>query len=533
MQIPIGQIIDDKYRIVSLIGEGGMGAVYEGENIRINRRVAIKILHAAVAGNKEAVQRFEREAQAAGRIGNDHILEVLDLGSLPDGQHYMVMEFLEGEPLSARIRRLERLTPEQAYPVIRQVLQGLDAAHSVGIVHRDLKPDNVFIIGEKYGQRDFVKIIDFGVSKFSVLSDDMKMTRTGAVVGTPYYMAPEQASGSQTADARSDVYAVGVILYECITGHVPFDAATFNQLMFQIVLSAPIPAEQIVPNLDPAFATIIGKAMARDPAHRFASCSSLIQALDAWVTHRTAVSVPPAGDPYLLVPRPAGAPAERMTAAGPARAFTPPAALPTPAAGSSPQTRPVGVTPPNAQPAPTGGATLQSEPAPPGAPSASGAFAGSGGIAPTPGSWSSSGLSIPKSRVGLWIAAVVGLIMVAAALFAWTQFRSGPEASHAPADASPPSAEPGVEARPAAAPPAGSAEPPTVTPAPADAGMQTQVSAPSDASTAGNARTPPPTRPTSGAARVPAGARPRTPSAPPAQPKPPAPRRRTPPDFGY
>jgi serine/threonine protein kinase len=531
MQIPIGQIIDDKYRIVRLIGEGGMGAVYEGENIRINRRVAIKILHAAVAGNKEAVQRFEREAQAAGRIGNDHILEVLDLGTLPDGQHYMVMEFLDGEPLSARIRRFERLTPEQAYPVIRQVLLGLDAAHSVGIVHRDLKPDNVFIIGEKYGQKDFVKIIDFGVSKFSVLSDDMKMTRTGAVVGTPYYMAPEQASGSQSADARSDVYAVGVILYECITGHVPFDAATFNQLMFQIVLSAPIPAEQIVPDLDPAFGTIISKAMSRDPAHRFASCKSLIEALDAWVTHRAAVSVPPVGDPYLLVPRPVGTSAESVEAAGPARAITPPTALPTPAAGSASQARPGGYTPPHARAASVGGETLQSEPAPPRVANANPAL---GNTVARAGSWSSSGVSVPKSRVGLWIAAAAAILVVAAVLFAWTQFRAEPVATPAAPDTSAPSAEPSGEARSAAADqPAGSRGPPSVTPVPADAGSQAQVSAPSEASTAADAESAPPTRPATHAGRVPAGTHARTPAPAPARPPRRAPGGRTPPDFGY
>src|SRR5262245_22568370 len=129
MSLETGQIIEGKYRIVRLIGEGGMGAVYEGENVRINRRVAIKILHAGLTENKEVTQRFEREAQAAGRIGNDHILEVLDLGSMANGDHYIVMEFLDGEPLSSRISRSTRLTPFQLSPFMRQVLEGLDAAH--------------------------------------------------------------------------------------------------------------------------------------------------------------------------------------------------------------------------------------------------------------------------------------------------------------------------------------------------------------------------------------------------------------------
>src|SRR5690348_12268058 len=164
-----GQVIDGKYRIVRLIGEGGMGAVFEGENVRISRRVAIKVLHPAAVSNPETVQRFEREAQAAGRIGSDHILEILDLGALPDGSRYMVMEYLAGETLSGRIRKHGRLTPEQVVPLVRQMLVGLSAAHDAGIVHRDLKPDNVFVLTERSGIRDYVKIIDFGISKFNVV----------------------------------------------------------------------------------------------------------------------------------------------------------------------------------------------------------------------------------------------------------------------------------------------------------------------------------------------------------------------------
>jgi eukaryotic-like serine/threonine-protein kinase len=274
-----GDILEGKYRIVRMIGEGGMGAVFEGENMAIHRRVAIKVLHPAASGNADAVMRFEREAQAAGRIGSDHILEVLDLGRMPDGARYMVMEFLDGEPLSQRIRGLGRMRPEQIVPLAQQILIGLGAAHAASIVHRDLKPDNIFILKEKAGRRDFVKLIDFGISKFNALSGDMSMTRTGAVMGTPYYMSPEQAKGSGVVDHRSDLYAVGVILYEAATGQVPFEASTFNELLFKIVLSTPPPLRDVVPDIDPRFAAVVEKAMAREPNDRFASASDMLAAL--------------------------------------------------------------------------------------------------------------------------------------------------------------------------------------------------------------------------------------------------------------
>lgn len=285
MTLHTGEILDGKYRIIRELGSGSMGAVYEGENVRIRRRVAIKVLHPGIAQKTSVVRRFEQEAQAAGRIGSDHIVEVLDLGTMHDGGFYMVMEFLEGETLSERIKRNGRLAPKEVSPIAQQLLFGLEMAHEARIVHRDLKPDNVFLVREHAGQRDFVKILDFGISKFNPLAGDdgMSMTKTGTVMGTPFYMAPEQAKGSRDVDHRSDLYSVGVILYEAVTGQVPFHAGTFNELIFKIVLEAPPPPETYVPDLDPAFSRIIRRSMARDVPERFQSAAEFRETLSLWL----------------------------------------------------------------------------------------------------------------------------------------------------------------------------------------------------------------------------------------------------------
>jgi eukaryotic-like serine/threonine-protein kinase len=408
MSLEIGQLIEGKYRIIELIGEGGMGAVYLGENVRIQRKVAIKVLHGAYSSNVEVAQRFEREAQAAGRIGNDHILEVLDLGELPGGDRFMVMEHLDGETLAHRIKRLGRMSPQQVAPLAKQMVTGLAAAHAAGIVHRDLKPENIFILKEKAGKKDYIKIIDFGISKFQPLGGDaMKMTRTGVVMGTPYYMAPEQASGSRDADARSDLYAVGVMLYEAVTGRVPFDAPTFNQLMFQIVLSEPPPPQAVVPDLDPAFASVVAKGMARDVNHRFQSAAEFGAAIDAWLETGTAVTVPPAGAGDPLV-------------AGPKRT-----------------------------------ALLNNVQE---APAAPGAFAGPAGLNMTPGrgtagNWATSqaGVMIPKkSAAPLVIAAVLGgLVLIGGAgIAAVALLRGGEGTSATAASAVPPELPPPAEPKP-------------------------------------------------------------------------------------
>jgi eukaryotic-like serine/threonine-protein kinase len=289
LSIETGQVIDGKYRVVKLLGRGGMGAVYLAEHTVIGKRVAVKVLLGSVAENETAVTRFEREAQAAGRIGSDHILEIFDFGSLPDGARYMVCEYLEGETLATRLQREGRLTPQAMAPLARQLLSGLGAAHQAGVVHRDLKPENIFILKHKAGWNDFIKIIDFGISKFQPLSateGGLQMTATGIVVGTPCYLSPEQARGSREADNRSDLYAVGVILYEAVTGQLPFNAQNVNDLLFKIVLESPVPVHQVAPDVDPTFVEIINTAMAREPDSRFQTAQAFIGALDSWGAER-------------------------------------------------------------------------------------------------------------------------------------------------------------------------------------------------------------------------------------------------------
>jgi eukaryotic-like serine/threonine-protein kinase len=280
MYLGVGEVIADKYRIIRLLGEGGMGAVYEGENVRIRHRVAIKVLHAAVANNREVVDRFEREAQVAGQAGSEHIVEVLDMGELPNGQRYTVMEFLDGESLAARVDSGGAMTVSELVPCMLQLLDGLAAAHDAGIVHRDLKPENVYLLRSRGGTRDFVKILDFGISKFNLAADNrVNVTRTGSVMGTPCYMSPEHARGARDVDSRTDLYAAGVMLYECLAACRPFDGDNPNEVLFKVVLDDPPKLSELVPELDPRFITIVEKAMARERDKRFQTAREFQDAL--------------------------------------------------------------------------------------------------------------------------------------------------------------------------------------------------------------------------------------------------------------
>jgi serine/threonine-protein kinase len=285
MELSPGDVLDDKYRIVRLLGQGGMGDVYEAEHARIGRRVAIKVLNEVAARDAELVQRFEREAQAAARIGSGHIVDVLDLGSMPSGERFMVMELLEGESLQERLEREGRLEPAAIFRVAVELLEALELAHAAGIVHRDLKPHNVYLLRERDGRADFVKILDFGVSKFRSGGDAaMQMTRTGAMLGTPYYMSPEQARGARDIDHRADLFSVGVILFKAIAGRFHFVVNDFHDLMFKLALEDSPALATVVDGVDPEVSRIVATALARDPAARYPSALAFADALRGWLT---------------------------------------------------------------------------------------------------------------------------------------------------------------------------------------------------------------------------------------------------------
>jgi len=279
-QIEPGIVLDGKYRIEKQVGAGGMGAVYMATHIAIGRRVAIKALHLEFSGDTQVVARFHREAQLAGSIGHDNICEVTDIGTLESGAPYLVMPLLQGRPLADLLEDNEVLSLERVADIACQTLSALEAAHGAGIVHRDLKPDNIFVT--KMGDRqDFVKLLDFGISKVLEQDEVSALTMTGTVLGTPFYMAPEQAKGSKSLDQRVDIYAMGVILYEALTGRRPFEGETYNEIMFKII-AEPFPAPtKLNPSVPPGVEQVIFKAMSREADHRFATAGEMRGALDA------------------------------------------------------------------------------------------------------------------------------------------------------------------------------------------------------------------------------------------------------------
>jgi serine/threonine-protein kinase len=274
----VGTTFDGRYKVESLLGEGGMGVVYLARHKVIDKKVAIKVLRVDMAREKEITDRFLQEAKAASSIGNPHIIDISDFGHLPNGSTYFVMEWLDGKPLSKALEETKPLPVARLAHIARQIAEALASAHQRSIVHRDLKPDNIFLI-KRGSEPDFVKILDFGIAKVS--SGTSKLTRAGSVFGTPHYMSPEQAAGAPV-DSRTDVYALGVILYEMASGRVPFDADNFMGILTQHMYKAPVPIRALVPAQDvpPGLEAIILKALSKKPELRYQTMEALAQDLD-------------------------------------------------------------------------------------------------------------------------------------------------------------------------------------------------------------------------------------------------------------
>ena len=271
----LGAILAESYQIVQMIGEGGMGRVYEARHTRLSRkRYAIKLLHDELARQPDILARFEREADAASTISHPNVVEVVDIHRLDDGRPYIVCEYLDGEDLGTLLDRVGSLPAEMALRLTIQICRALGAAHERGIVHRDMKPENVFLVGDPSAPR--VKIIDFGISKLS--NGSAKLTRTGMVMGTPAYMAPEQARG-EAVDHRVDIYAVGAILYRATTGHKPYEGADGAMVLTQVLTEEPYRPRHHHPDISEPLELVIQRSMARDRDDRYASMSELEAAL--------------------------------------------------------------------------------------------------------------------------------------------------------------------------------------------------------------------------------------------------------------
>jgi serine/threonine protein kinase len=273
----IGKTIDGRYLVIESLGEGGMGTVYRVEHRALQRSFALKVLRRDLAREAELCSRFIQEARTAATINHPNVIQITDFGDLPDGSPYFVMEYLTGQPLSALAQKGGPLPAARAVRLLTQIAAGIGAAHRAGVVHRDLKPDNVFVLKSTSGE-DLVKLLDFGVAK---VAGSARLTRTGMVFGSPHYMSPEQASG-QPVDHRADIYALGVVMYELFTGHVPFEADTFMGVLTKHMFMAP---ERFTEKVGPcrelgALEDITLRCLEKKPENRYASAEELIAEIE-------------------------------------------------------------------------------------------------------------------------------------------------------------------------------------------------------------------------------------------------------------
>src|SRR5450432_3921210 len=291
----IGQLLDGSYEVLRVIGEGGMGRVYEARHTRLHtKRFAVKLLHHELARQPEVVTRFQREAEAASVLTHPNVVGVYDVNTSADGRPYIVAELLQGEELGNYLERVAKLPVVEAVHIVRQVCHALSAAHAHGIVHRDVKPENVFLAGPSAT----VKVLDFGISKVAETSDGL--TKTGTVMGTPDYMAPEQARGDRV-DARADIYAAGAILYRALTGRKPFEGTDPMAILTAVLTQEPKRPSTLEQSIPLALELVVQRTMAKTPSERFPTMLALEQALAPFDT----TAPPPAPTTPTLISAPA------------------------------------------------------------------------------------------------------------------------------------------------------------------------------------------------------------------------------------
>jgi serine/threonine protein kinase len=287
-----GEVLLEKYAVDRVLGEGGMGAVIQAQHLLRRVPVALKFIHPNVLAIPGAVERFYNEAVAASRISNEHVVQIFDVDRLPSGVPFIVMEFLAGHDLAGAIDAVpgRTLSVARATHITIQTLRALAIAHRAGVVHRDLKPSNVFLV-DRDGEPDFVKLVDFGISKVrSADSGEPALTQVNSTLGTPLYMAPEQARSAREVDARSDLYSVAVILYEMLAGRTPYvpETGELTEILYKLFTTEPPPLTELRPDLDPALAAVVACAMQKNPEQRFETAGAFAAALAPFADERSA-----------------------------------------------------------------------------------------------------------------------------------------------------------------------------------------------------------------------------------------------------
>src|SRR5262245_3484745 len=286
------EIIAGKYRVERIIGRGGMGIVVAAWHLELDQRVALKFLMPELVERGESAERFRREARAAARIKSEHVVRVLDVGNWDGNAPYMVMEFLDGRDLSAELRERGRLTARECVDYLLQAIEAVAGAHALGIVHRDLKPENLFLSRRADGSRS-VKVLDFGISKTIVLgsSDEQSLTRTSNIMGSPFYMSPEQMRTPRNVDARSDIWALGAILYDLLAGRPPYVAETIPQLCTMLLETDPVSLRELRPDVSEELDRVVMRCLAKKTDERWGSVSELAVALSPHASRSSRVHV--------------------------------------------------------------------------------------------------------------------------------------------------------------------------------------------------------------------------------------------------